>query len=333
MIQRSLKKAMKDPAAVTGLDLRQEKPVLLFPEIGQFINLEFIDLSNCQNLHWEDACIKLSTLPKLTELKAFGANIQSLPEEFGLLKKLKRIDFSSNADLSFLPESFSSLVELEEINLYGCGLKTMPSTNWNFPNLRTLTLSKNKLQVFPVSFFSGLTNLQELTISDNQLECLPDSICGLKNLRSLLAGNNPLKTLPDNFSLLSSLESLWLDTCANLDMEKELRKTKDLPIKNLSVLGNNISSLPAAFKKLSSLEILNINSNKLDDTQQLLKDLSNLPLKELDIRFMGKEKILLEDAQKIIPTLNSIATDSRTADAYAADTYNWLVDQLQLSGK
>ena len=31
---------MQNPGAVTGLDLRQVKPEILFPEIEKFINLE-----------------------------------------------------------------------------------------------------------------------------------------------------------------------------------------------------------------------------------------------------------------------------------------------------
>ena len=179
-IQRSLKKAMKDPQSVQGLDLRQVKPVLLFAEIDQFINLEFIDLSNCPDLDWKDACIKLATLPKLTEIKAFGAEVKVLPEEFGLLRHLKKIDFASNGELTKLPESFGNLTALEDISFYGCGLEMLTETAWDFPGLQSLSLSRNKLNRLPENFFSTLPALQALAIADNQLESLPESICGLK---------------------------------------------------------------------------------------------------------------------------------------------------------
>ena len=330
-VQRSLKKAMKDPQSVEGLDLRQVKPVLLFPEIEQFINLEFIDISNCPDLDWKDACIKLSKLPRLTEVKAFGANISRLPEEFGLLKHLKKIDFASNTALIKLPESFSNLIALEDISFYGCGLEILEV--WNFPNLRTLSLGRNKLKNFPDQFFTGLPALQALTASDNQLESFPESICDLKDLRTMLAGGNLLQELPKNFARLTTLETLWLDSCSAINFEHELEKIKNIPIRNLSILGNNISTIPGVFKDIQSLEILNINSNKLDDTVQLVKDLSHLPLKELDIRFMGTKDISLSEAQSTIPTLQQIACDTRTKEEYGKDILHWVSNQLELAQK
>lgn len=332
-IQRSLKKALKDPKSVQGLDLRQVKPVLLFPEIDQFINLEFIDLSNCPNLDWKDACIKLSKLLKLTEIKAFGAGIKELPEEFGLLRNLRKIDFASNPELKKLPASFSNLMALEDISFYGCGLEMLTEIAWNFPGLQSLSLSRNKLSHLPEGFFSTLPALQALTIADNQLESLPESICGLKNLTSMLAGGNPLQALPVNFAQLTSLETLWLDSCPAIHFEHELEKIKKLPIKNLSILGNNISAVPAVLKEIHSLEILNINSNQLDDTLQLVKELSHLPLKELDIRFMGTKEISLAEAQSIIPSLQQIACDTRTKEEYGKDILQWVSNQLGLIEK
>ncbi|MEO8770663.1 MAG: hypothetical protein ABI402_11275 [Ferruginibacter sp.] len=332
-IQRSLKKAMKDPLSVQGLDLRQLKPILLFPEIDQFINLEFIDISNCPGLDWKDACIKLSQLPKLTEVKAFGAGIKMLPPEFGLLKNLKKIDFASNTELKMLPESFSNLIALEDISFYGCGLETLTQSEWNFPNLLSLSLGRNKLKKFPEQFFKGLAGLQELNISNNQLESLPESICDLENLKSILAGSNLFQALPVNFAQLTSLETLWLDSCPAINYDNELEKIKNTPIRNLSIFGNNISMLPAVFKDIQSLEVLNINSNKLDDTTQLVKDLSQLPLKELDIRFMGKREISLAEAQSMIPTLQKIACDTRTNEEYGKDILQWVSNHLETAEK
>ena len=323
-IQRSLKKALKNPLSVTGLDLRQEKPILLFPEIEKFINLEFIDFSNCTTLNWADACTKLAKLPKLTTIKAFNADIQSLPNELGLLKTLTSIDFSDNENLKALPETFSELTKLEDITIYGSGLESLPQTPWNFPNLRTLSLGKNKLQLFPEEFFTGLPGLQAITISDNQLQSLPESICQLKNLTSLLAGNNLFHALPQNFAALTHLETLWLDSCPGINYEEELLKIIDLPIKSLTLLGNNLSELPRPFYDFKYLQVLNINSNNLTNSWVLIGQLCHLPLTELDVRFNGCETIAIENVQANIPTIQKVFFDNRTTNEFSEDVNRWV---------
>lgn len=78
--------------------------------------------------------------------------------------------------------------------------------------------SKNKLMAQPCDRFEempmvicNLASLRFLDMSDNSLICLPYEMCELAGtLSTLLLVMNQIEFLPENFSLLTSLNCLWL---------------------------------------------------------------------------------------------------------------------------
>ncbi|KAG2178957.1 hypothetical protein INT43_001804 [Umbelopsis isabellina] len=124
----------------------------------------------------------------ITHIKINLANLQTLPPEIGLLKKLMTLDLAQNA------------------------LETLPSTIRNLNSLQELNLSQNKLAHVP-SCVSTLTKLKILLLDYNKIKELPGELCKLSHLEQLNISGNPIKILPVEISRLEDLQKLQLDGC------------------------------------------------------------------------------------------------------------------------
>ena len=193
--------------------------------IGHLHGLEYLDLSYCHNLSsLPDSICSLSSLKtfrvqfcpikrfpeigenmgRLRELNFRGTGIIEVPSSIVHLHGLEYLDLSYCHNLSSLPDSICSLSYLKTLQLKHCPIKSFPEIEENMGMLRELNLSNTGIIEVP----SSIRHLQGL-------ERLDISCC-----RNLLS-------LPDSIFSLSSLKTLWVESCpkleAILNMELDVR--------------------------------------------------------------------------------------------------------------
>jgi Leucine-rich repeat (LRR) protein len=144
----SVEEALKTPQLVEILDLTDQNLTALPPQIGMLQNLK--------------------------ELLAGGNHLQTLPDEFCRLKKL-RILYLPNNKISRLPELIGNLRSLREINLLNNELETLPISFGKLDSLISLELFGNNLLAFPKELCSCL-QLNELGLYFNALSDIPNCI-------------------------------------------------------------------------------------------------------------------------------------------------------------
>jgi Leucine-rich repeat (LRR) protein len=128
-----------------NLLLNQLNLTSLPAEIGELINLKYLELSNN----------KLSSLPpeigNLVELHAFYLdenNLTTLPPEIGNLVELHAFYLDEN-NLTTLPPEIGNLVKLSTFSLIGNALESIPPEIGNLTNLAVFDLTSNQLTSLP----------------------------------------------------------------------------------------------------------------------------------------------------------------------------------------
>jgi len=164
----NIEEALKDPEKVIRLDLSNQNVVIPDEVWAKFINLEFLSFRN--------------------------DHLKVIPNEIGLLKKLKMLDLSGN-DFKVLPKSFRGLSNLEELFLND-------ETNFNLqksmdvisllPKLKILHLENDKLKKLPKNIVK-LSHLESLYLNSNDFREIPMEIRGLNQLKYLDLRDNAIK--------------------------------------------------------------------------------------------------------------------------------------------
>ncbi len=232
--------------------------------------------------------------------------IGNIPNELGILSKLKTIILHANKITGEIPSSFSNFAELEKLHLdFNKMTGTIPVFFGNLSFFRELTLGNNQFSGEIPSVLGQLTNLKILSLADNSLEGLiPISLTNLLNLEQLhLAGNNLSGEIPEALSNLSNLKQLTLSSnelsgviptsLGNLsNMESLLLSNNSLRGEIPEVLGN-LSKLvylwldnnelsgviPTSLGNLSNMERLSLSKNSLrGEIPEVLGNLSKLNL-------------------------------------------------------
>ncbi|KAE8648983.1 hypothetical protein Csa_009214 [Cucumis sativus] len=257
--------------------------------------------------------------PSLLELHLPGSNVERLwngtqtiklilPQSVHNFKNLKEIDAS---DSKFLVETpnFSEAPKLRRLILRNCGRlnKVHSSINslhrlilldmegcvsfrsFSFPvtckSLKTLVLSNCGLEFFP-EFGCVMGYLTELHIDGTSINKLSPSITNLLGLVLLNLRNCiRLSSLPTEICRLSSLKTLILNGCKNLDkIPPCLRYVKHL--EELDIGGTSISTIPF----LENLRILNCERLKSNIwhslaglAAQYLRSLNDLNLSDCNL--------------------------------------------------
>ena len=138
----SLEEALKNPAKVQFLSLRDQKYKEFPAEIFQFVNLLELDLS--------------------------VNSLEVIPVEIGSLKKIRYLSFSYGT-IKEISASIGELENLEELSLLDNRVKNIPKEIGKLKKLKVLNLSLNPLEDLPEEIFE-LTNLKELIIDPPFLE-------------------------------------------------------------------------------------------------------------------------------------------------------------------
>ena len=142
-------------------------------EIGNLINLKSMILDDINLKEVPASIVKLQNLeelklgwnPHVDMCHGYENSIESLPNDIGKLKSLKKLYLDMNP-LEKLPNSMCNLYNLEILSLYACGICELPLNIGLLNNLKELNLWWNDLVVLPRSIVK-LTNLKKLTLRDN----------------------------------------------------------------------------------------------------------------------------------------------------------------------
>ena len=183
----SLEEALSaKPQDVRFLNITEASNSSLPPEVLAFTNLETLSInlrnpqSQVEKLPFKYLPDTISNLPKLTELRIYGAQLETLPESIGQLESL------------------------ESIYIADCQLKTTPSSLWQLPNLKTLGLSDNQLTDIPTKI--NLPNLATIYLSNNSLNTLDKALAQQPKLRTLKFRNNPWQSLAPEFNKFKDID-------------------------------------------------------------------------------------------------------------------------------
>lgn len=156
---------------LTELSLQSRLPMYLSPEIGAFVALRDLDISQ----NWMAALpAEITKCTALQTLDASRNKLEALPAKVGRWARLRKLDLHTNA-LTALPDSFCGLTALTELNLHGNQLVCLPEGFWGLTALTTLTLHHNRLESLPALHD---TALQRVTLHHNCLESLPAALAG-----------------------------------------------------------------------------------------------------------------------------------------------------------
>lgn len=136
--------------------------------------------------------------------------LQSLPNEFGCLQKLK-IAFFSNNCFEALPAVLSQCPNLSMVGFKSNTIRTIAEDALP-PSVRWLILTDNQIQQLPASI-GRLHHLQKLMLAGNQLRSLPEEMAGCQNLELIRLSANHLSALPDWLLALPRLS--WLAYSGN----------------------------------------------------------------------------------------------------------------------
>lgn len=155
--------------------------------------------------------VEIFELADSLELLVLSNNdLSTLPEDFGRLKKLKRVFFNNNAFETF-PSVLADCPQLSMISFKSNLIKTIDPGTLS-PAIRWLILTDNQLEALPADI-GQLSKLQKLMLAGNRLKSLPETLANCENLELIRLSANQLQEMPR--WLLSLPRLSWLAYAGN----------------------------------------------------------------------------------------------------------------------
>jgi Leucine-rich repeat (LRR) protein len=260
-------------------------------------------------------------------LEVQDKGVESLPEDFGKLQRLARLDLRGNP-LTRLPASLFTITTLEHLSLPG-GITEIPEALGDLVNLKFLALRGTA--PIPDSL-AKLENLEGLSLAGSNRTAVPEVVTRLPRLRRLMLSEMLALTapLPDlgalteltfldlsrtklsegaldavDFSKLTKLQELRLNSTKLPRFPATLR---DLPtLAKLDLEYTKLTELPASFATLTGLVELNLRGCGLTTWPEALNDLP--ALKEL---YLHDAKLTSVDALRSFPALETLTFGATT---------------------
>lgn len=165
----------------------------------------------------KDFPVELYGLAETLEvLDLSGNHLQSLPDDFYQLKKL-RIVFLSDNHFTQFPTVLAKCIHLEMIGFKANQIKTIPEESFP-PKLRWLILTNNQIDYLPKSI-AECNQMQKLMLAGNKLKELPHEMIACTKLELLRISANRFGSLP--LWLLSLPRLSWLACAGNPFSEKK----------------------------------------------------------------------------------------------------------------
>ncbi|GLJ53813.1 hypothetical protein SUGI_1148590 [Cryptomeria japonica] len=263
--------------------VKGRKSVKLPEELHLPSSLENLQFNCCSQLPKE-----FINLTALERLSMDNCDLESLPQGFGKLKKLKYLSVQHCTNLTSLPGELGLLSSMISLRLNGCTL----------------------LEKLPVDL-GELSAIEELSMGEcRNLRELPQGFGGLSSLHKLdLTGCISLQRLPESFGKLP-IQSLNLQSLTNLDELPE--STGNMPcLTQLKLIScNALTTLPNSFVQLSCLETLEIEDcHKLVALPRDFGQLSSL--KEMTVRRCSKLEELPDGFQALPALMTFTLIDCR----------------------
>ena len=130
------------------------------------------------------------SVDKIITLDLSFNQLQSLPDEIGLLKKMTHFNCACNA-LESIPSSIGRLRRMQEFKVNGNRLTKLPDEIGSCHRLSTIYLNENRLESLPSSM-GECARLTLIQLENNQLQSIPLTLAKLKDtLESITLTNNP----------------------------------------------------------------------------------------------------------------------------------------------
>jgi Leucine-rich repeat (LRR) protein len=143
---------------------------------------------------------------KLTNLEAIdcsGLGLARLPESFTELKKIKRMDLSSNPgiDLEGAIETMEAMPDLQYLYLDSCSINEIPKELAEFQQLKYLWVGGNQLETIPKEMLD-MSQLEVVNLANNHLQQIPlEFLSRLPKLKSVYLSANPDLDVEDYLQL------------------------------------------------------------------------------------------------------------------------------------
>ncbi len=270
--------AITDMQNLEVLNLRDNE-IRLIPE--SLLNLKKLRILILEQNYGLKSIPNLSLLPDLEEVDFTYTDIDSLPEDFYKLKKIKKITTTQSdldRNLEIIRKLIKSFPDAEIITNSRKAIEKEDNKDENeFKGLEKISISEFNLNYLPETLFAadqvkelkircwnllGLADefdkLQTLEILDletgNDTGAFPASIFRLKNLKQLRIKGN-FTELPDNIDDLKSLESLEMKVSSLKELPPSFSKLKHLKTLKMEYCSVDVLSI---LNNLESLETLTL---------------------------------------------------------------------------
>ncbi len=234
-------------------------------------NLSEKDLST-----WEGVTTNLEG--NITELQLLGKNLIELPENFGFLNALEKLNLNLN-NLTTLPIEFNRLEALTTLQLGSNKFNELPEVLWDLETLIELDLSNLELTTLPQEI-GQLNSLITLILNDNEISNFPNSLREISTLRRLFLRRNNLITIPKEIFDIEKLEYLDLLENQITGISYEIENLTELNFLRLS--DNTIRSIPSEIAALTKLKRLYVANNDLVNISSGLGRLANIEILDLN---------------------------------------------------
>ena len=213
----------------------------------------------------------------LEVLRVSNNQLLELPEELGVLTRLKKLFLNENS-LQFLPRNlFSKMVGLEEIYLYKNQLEDICDSSSsifdNMKHLKFLDIHSNHLTIFNI--FTEMPILDSLLLSYNQLQHI-NGLDKCYNLTNLDLNNNKISEFPSDILKLKKLSTLNLQNNDLNSIPNTLGLMNNLI--RLNIEGNPLKRLVGKMRNCTTQELKNYLKSRITE-----QDLDNTPMTKEDL--------------------------------------------------
>lgn len=168
-----------------------------------------------------------------------------LPENFGELNKVIRLDLSNNELMGLPEDKWDVLASMLFLDVSKNHINVVPTDLPYLYRIQVLKAACNDLTCLPGDIIK-MGGLEVLDVSDNLLESLPDSICKLPNLTELNVSDNKIKSFP------GKMESLKQRCTVNVESQSAYKQRDPPDTLKAGEVQTDADESPRSSKKIDS---------------------------------------------------------------------------------